>query len=112
MLKMGRSRPINCHDRPTDWHGPRPGPADIHHRLNGNGEPGNELGSAPRLAVVRHLGLLVERHPDTVAHEITHDAEARFLDYGLDRGTDVANVIAGPRRINTRLERPLRHVQQ
>ena len=63
-------------------------------------EARHQLEPALRLAVVGHLRLLVELHPDAVAHQVAHDAEPRLLHHLLHRGADVAQVIArdAPRR--------------
>ena len=65
--------------------------------------PGHQLQSALRLAVVRHLRLLVELDADAVAHEVAHHAESRRLHHLLHRRADVAEVIARHRRGDPRL---------
>ena len=78
---------------------------DVHHRLDRDRQTGHELLAALRLAVVRHLRLLVELDADAVADEIAHDAESGGLDDGLHRRADVADVIAERRRGNAGVER-------
>ena len=46
------------------------GRARIDHRLDGQDHPRPQPGASPRFAVVRHLGLFVERSSDPVTHEL------------------------------------------
>jgi len=67
----------------------------------------------PRLAsVVRHLRILVKPDPDPVPNQIAHDAEPGRFDYALHRRADVAYVILGSRRLNSRSEGLLRDIEK
>src|ERR1700681_4290877 len=88
VLEVRRPLSVDTDDSPAVWHRSRAGPPDVHHRLDGNREPGLQTHSALWLPVIRHLWILVESNADPVTHEIANDAETRRLDDALHRRTD------------------------
>ena len=82
------------------------------HRLDRERHPRRELRAAARLAVVRHLRLLVHRAPDAVADQRPDDGEPGRLGRPLDGRRDVADVVAGSRLGDPGRERRLADVEQ
>ncbi|HRI08830.1 MAG TPA: hypothetical protein PKW35_13500, partial [Nannocystaceae bacterium] len=84
---------------------PDPGRPEVEHRLDREGHPFADLLALPRRPVVRHLGLLVERGPDTVPDVLADDAEALLVRDGLDRRSDVSDAPADADRRDAGHER-------
>jgi len=103
MLEMRRKRPIRGENRPDiafvvrDIVFP-----DIDHRLNADGHACPQPLAAPRLAVVRHLRVLMRRLTDTMPDQITHNPIPAAFGMALDRRADVPDSVA-----DTRLRDPL-----
>ena len=51
----------------------------VNHRLNGENHAGDEEHARAFLAVVQHLGVVVELDTHTVAAEVAHNAEAVLM---------------------------------
>src|SRR5688572_11654784 len=64
------------------------------HRLDGEAHARLDAQAGPRAAVVRHLGVLVHRLPDAMAHERPHDPVAVLEGDGLDGGAHVTQPVA------------------
>ena len=103
VLEMRRQRPVGGH------HGPAVGqdcvsrPPDVHHRLDRDDQPGLRRATTGR-AVVRDLGVLVQRAADPVPDVLAHDREPCRLRHLLDRVADVAR--AGRPADTARSRRP------
>src|SRR5216683_2566834 len=98
MLEVRGERPILGHDGPFVVQGTDVRTADVHHGLDGERHAGHEPGTTLRLAVIRHLRVLVERRADPVSHQLPHHRVTRAFRHLLHRMADVAHVVAGPRR--------------
>src|SRR5205823_5094642 len=70
MLEVGGQRPVFGHHRPLVVQGADVRAADVHHRLDGECHSGHEPGAAFRLAVVRHLRVLMEGRADPVPDQL------------------------------------------
>src|SRR5262245_23996976 len=64
VLEVRRQRAVRGHDRPPVAQRLRRRPADVHHRLDRERQPRDELLAALGLSIVRNLRLLVELHTD------------------------------------------------
>src|SRR6266702_1432587 len=112
VLEVGGQRPILGDHGPLVVQGADVRAADVHHGLDGEGHAGHEPGAALRLAVVRHLRVLVERRSDTVSDQLPHHRVARYLRHPLHCVTDVAHVVAGPSLGDASRQRLLGHREQ
>src|SRR5205085_11834941 len=109
---MRRPGAVHGDDRPFVGKRLRTGTAGVHHRLDRDRKARNKFFPTLGLPVVGHLWLLVKFGAESVAHEITHDAELRALHDRLHGRPNVANMIARLRGVDTSRERLLRHVEQ
>ena len=82
------------------------------HRLDGDGHAGHEAGAAALMAVVRHLGVLVQLPAGAVAHELADHGEACVLSVALDGIADVTDAVAGHGLFDALVQSSLGDVQQ
>src|SRR5207302_7975197 len=82
------------------------------HRLDREGHPRKELGTAPRRAEVRDLRILVVGASDAVADQAADDREAGSLHDGLDRVADVGDMVPDTRLRDPGRERLLADIEQ
>src|SRR5437879_3865637 len=104
VLEVGGQAAVPRHRRPAvveNLHFPA---SHRDHRLDRQHHARPQLRPAPRVAEVRHLGILVQRATDTVADERPHDREPVTLHVHLDGVRDVGETPARPALLDGMLE--------
>src|SRR5262249_59109551 len=88
---VGRGAPVARADGPAFAVPADLSAADVEHRLDRDDHPGLQDAAPTAGTVVRDLGLLVERRPDAVPHEVPDDPIAVGERDLLDRPPDVGD---------------------
>ena len=114
MFKMRRKTPVGRDDRPSVFENARLLARLRHgnHRLDGESHTGLQDKFRPGLAVIRNLGIFMDRAPDAVADPIADDAKPGILGDLLDRIADVTEMNPGAARCNARLKTGLRRLYE
>ena len=86
--------------------------ADVDHGFDGEDHALFERRSRRAGPVVGHLGALVHRGADRVAHVLAHHGEARRLGDALDRATDLVQAVADAQLVDARPQGALGHVDE
>src|SRR5215472_4473239 len=86
--------------------------AGIYHRFDGDDHAFLQTRAAPRLPVVRKIGLIVHLRSDTVAYKLPHHRETVLLDPTLHRVTDVAQAVARAHLFDRAIQRLAGHIQE
>src|SRR5690348_3567683 len=94
MLEVRRARAVDRHDGPFVAEHFRRGPPGVDHWLDRDRQSWNKLLAALWFPIVRHLWLFMKLGPNAMTNKVAHDAEFRALDDALDRGANIAHVIA------------------
>src|SRR4051794_17207687 len=100
MFELGGQRPVAGDRRPAVVEHLHVGPADIDHRLDREEHSGLQLGSGAGPADMNDFGRVMEQAPDAVSAKIAHDSVAMLFGMTLDRGPDVAEMVAGTRLLD------------
>mgnify|MGYP006924288590 CR=1 FL=1 len=94
MLEVGTWAAAFGHNSPVVIQGIHPFALQVYHRFYGYRHTGHQPHTAPRVAVVRHFGVLVHLTPYAVAHIFAHHAVAEALGIGLNGVADIPKMIA------------------